>query len=254
MIEQAAHPAGVLMLTTRRLVPRTTGNNDWQVDERLISWPAAQTALVIVDMWDQHWSRGANERVAQLAPHIDAIARAARTQGVQIIHAVSDVVAAYHEHPARQHALAARHHPLPEMAEHADPPLPIDDKDGGSDTNEPSWWQAWSRQHPAITIEPDDLISDDQQEIHNALQQRSVQHLIYAGVHLNMCVLNRPFGIKRMLRSGYTTLLLRDATDTMYNPYRPPYVSHEQGTQLMIRYVEQHWCPSIVSSDLTSMR
>ena len=29
------------------------------------------------------------------------------------------------------------------------------------------------------------------------------------------------------------------------------YVSHEQGTHLMIRYVDQFWCPTIHSSDLT---
>lgn len=66
-----------------------------------------------------------------------------------------------------------------------------------------------------------------------------------------MCVLNRPFGIKRMVRQGYDVVLARDATDTMYNPYRPPYVSHEEGTRLVIRYVEQFWRPTITGSDLT---
>lgn len=54
-----------------------------------------------------------------------------------------------------------------------------------------------------------------------------------------------------MVRQGYDVVLARDATDTMYNPYRPPYVSHEEGTRLVVRYVEQFWRPTIAGSDLT---
>jgi nicotinamidase-related amidase len=250
----AQPPAGELHLTARRLVPRSTGHNGWVVEERPVTWRGAETALVIVDMWDRHWSRGASERVAVLAPRIDALARAARQAGATVVHAASEVMGAYADHPARRNALAAPHRPLPEPAERPDPPLPIDDSDGGSDTGEASWWKAWSRQHPAIAIEPADVLSDDVQEIHSALAERAVRRLIYAGVHLNMCVLHRPFGIKRMVRLGYDAVLVRDATDTMYNPYRPPYVAHDVGTELVVRYVEQFWCPTILSGDLTLVR
>jgi len=39
-------------------------------------------------------------------------------------------------------------------------------------------------------------------------------------------------------------------TDTMYNPARPPYVSHDEGTQLVIGYIERFWCPTIASDEL----
>ena len=241
---------GRFRLTTRRLVQRETGSHGWQVHEQQVEWQAAHTALVIVDMWDLHWSRGATGRVNMLAPHIDTIARAVRGRGGLVVHAPSDVTAAYGGHPARLQAVRAPFHALPPLSEHADPPLPIDDSDEGSDTGETAPYVAWSRQHPAIMIEPRDALSDDLQEIHNTLQQYAVRHLLYAGVHLNMCVLNRPFGIKRMTRLGYDAVLIRDATDTMYNPYMRPYVSHDTGTQLVVRYVEQFWCPTIDSSDM----
>jgi hypothetical protein len=44
---------------------------------------------------------------------------------------------------------------------------------------------------------------------------------------------------------------MRDLTDTMYNPERPPGVSHFAGTALVIEHVEKYWCPSFVSSDFT---
>jgi nicotinamidase-related amidase len=248
---EAGSVPGHLRLTMQRLIRRETGSHGWQVQERSVEWPAARTALIIVDMWDRHWSRGATSRVGALAPHINAIACAVRGQGGLVVHAPSDVTGEYGDHPARQHARSAPHHALPPLREHLDPPLPIDDSDEGSDTGEDATYQAWSSQHPAIMIAPADALSDDLQEIHNTLQQRSVLHLLYAGVHLNMCVLNRPFGIKRMVRLGYDVALIRDATDTMYNPYMPPYVSHAEGTELVVRYVAQFWCPTIDSSDLT---
>ena len=72
------------------------------------------------------------------------------------------------------------------------------------------------------------------------------------GVHTNMCILNRSFGIKQLVRWGVPIALVRDLTDAMYNPVRAPYVSHNEGTQLVIGYIERFWCPSITSGDLTS--
>ena len=37
---------------------------------------------------------------------------------------------------------------------------------------------------------------------------------MWAGVHTNMCVLGRPFGLRQMARLGKNTALVRDMTDT----------------------------------------
>jgi hypothetical protein len=49
---------------------------------------------------------------------------------------------------------------------------------------------------------------------------------------------------------GMRVALVRDLTDTMYNPERAPNVSHFAGTRLMIEHVEKYWCPSIESTAL----
>jgi hypothetical protein len=139
----------------------------------------------------------------------------------------------------------------PPPLEHDDPPLPIDDSDGGSDTGERPWHKAWSRQHPEIEIDADrDVISDDGAEIYAFMQQRGIEHLLLMGVHTNMCVLNRSFGIKQMIRWGVDVALVRDLTDTMYNPAMPPYVSHEEGTRLVVAYIEKFWCPTTDSANV----
>ena len=66
-----------------------------------------------------------------------------------------------------------------------------------------------------------------------------------------MCVLGRPFAIRQMVKVGKNVALMRDMTDTMYNPERPPGVSHFDGTDLVIEHVEKYWCPSFTSSDIT---
>src|SRR5688572_9198716 len=124
--------------------------------------PAAETAIIICDMWDDHWSRGAAERVAAMAPRMHQVVMAARDRGIQIIHAPSDTVAYYAGTPARQRMIDAPRIQLPAPKEHPDPPLPVDASDGGSDTGEAPWHKAWSRQHPAIEIDQErDGISDD---------------------------------------------------------------------------------------------
>jgi hypothetical protein len=65
-----------------------------------------------------------------------------------------------------------------------------------------------------------------------------------------MCVLGRSFAIRQMVALGKDVLLVRDMTDTMYNSDMKPFVSHFEGTDLVIAHVEQHWCPTITSVDL----
>ena len=83
-----------------------------------------------------------------------------------------------------------------------------------------------------------------------ASAQRGIENVLVCGVHLNMCVLGRPFAIRQMVMQGKHVALVRDLTDTMYNPERPPYVSHFAGTRLMIEHVEKYWCPTVTSSAL----
>jgi nicotinamidase-related amidase len=215
--------------------------------------PTANTAIVICDMWDAHWSRGASERVGAMVERMNGAVAAARDKGVRIIHAPSDTLDFYAGTPARQRALDAPVVAPPPDLMHDDPLLPIDDSDEGSDTGEVAPFHAWSRQHAALEIDRDlDAISDNGREVYNLLKMWNVSQVLLMGVHTNMCVLNRSFGIKQMVRWGMPIALVRDLTDAMYNPARSPYVSHREGTQLVISYIERFWCPSITSEDLVS--
>jgi len=140
--------------------------------------------------------------------------------------------------------------PSPKLLEVAEPPLPIDDSDGGCDTAEKPWYPAWTRQNPRISIADEDALSDNGAEVYGFLRQAGIENLLVMGVHTNMCVLGRSFGIRQMTRMGIRCILVRDLTDTMYDPQDRPQVSHAEGTELVVQHIEKYWCPSITSSEL----
>jgi len=241
-----------LTLCHRRQEKRTTGRNGWRILEEEIDWKVNETAIIVVDMWNEHWSWGATERVNIMAPRMNIVLNRARQRGIQIIHAPSDTMDFYEDHPARRSILEIPHADPPPEREMEDPPQPVDASDGGSDTGEAESYKAWHRQHEAIEIDDGDAISDNGQEVYNLFAQKGIKNVIIMGVHTNMCVLGRSFAIKPMVKWGFNVVLARDLTDAMYNPYKPPYVSHEEGTHLIIEYIEKFWCPTILSGDLTT--
>jgi nicotinamidase-related amidase len=246
-----AEPQLTLHLRTVRLAQNADGHTIWQEQIETRQAPARRTAIIICDMWDNHWSRGAAERVDAMVSYMNQVIAAARGKGVQIIHAPSDTMAFYEGTPARERVQNAPPVTPPEPQEREVPPLPIDASDEGSDTGETETYRAWSRQHAAIEIDPKvDGVSDKGLEVYSFLQQQGIEQVLIMGVHTNMCVLNRSFAIKQMVKWGVNIALVRDLTDTMYNPARSPYVSHDEGTQLVIGYIERFWCPSILSEDI----
>ena len=84
-------------------------------------------------------------------------------------------------------------------------------------------------QHAAIKINGFDGVSDNGQEIYNFLEQEGRKNVVLMGVHTNMCVLGRPFGIRQQKYLGKNAVLCRDLTDALYDPRDAPYVSHARG-------------------------
>jgi len=252
----AAASADPLTLHTRRQVPTPGDTNKWQAVEQTVTWDARHSAIVICDMWDQHWCPDATGRVGEMAPRMNDVIRAARKKGVFIIHCPSDTLKFYQDHPGRRLAQSAPKVettvPLKSWCSlmgGKESPLPIDDSDEGCDgCPDCKPHRAWSRQHPAIEIMDGDAITDSA-EAYYLMRQRGITNVLVMGVHANMCVLGRPFSIRQMVGQGQNVLLMRDLTDAMYNHRSRPWVSHFRGTELVIEHIEKYWCPSITSAD-----
>ena len=147
-----------------------------------------------------------------------------------------------------------------------DPAYPLHIFGGGCDGSRGPTQQPWYEEMALITIDnKTDYISaepgwwpDRSQEIFNLLSSLQIKNVLFAGVATNLCVLGRPFGIKATRTWAAATTpaphysgieqiaLLRDLTDPMYNPVRDaPYVSHEDGLQLQVEFIEKVWAPTV---------
>lgn len=246
-----------IRFTERKRAETAPGSGRFAVVERAAEWDPRKTAVVIVDVWDKHWCAGANRRAAPIAERVDKLAKSLRDRGVLVMHAPSDTMKNYEGHPGRKLAQAAptAKADLEFKWNYLDPaaeaPLPIDDSDGGCDCQpQCKNFIAWKGEHPAIEIAPGDAVSDVGQEVYNLFQSRGIENVLVCGVHTNMCVLGRPFGIRMLTRLGKRVALVRDLTDTMYNPRMRPFVAHDKGTDLVVEHVERHWCPTVLSSEI----
>ena len=199
-----------------------------------------------------------------MAPRINQVVNAARNLGVMIFHCPSDTMGYYARTPQRLRMQRAPMvpSPIPIGADPAEPGAFFRSGGCGDNVSQgickvPSRLRRgitpWQREHPAIDISGYDGISENGQEVYNYCKQEGITNLAITGVHTNECVLNRSFGIRMMTRLGFNMVLVRDLSDSGYFPRKPPYMSHTRGSELIVEHIETHWCPSILSDDLTSV-
>lgn len=250
--EEAAFTLGF-----RRESETTPGSGRYQSLLQPGTWAASRTALVVSDMWDDHYCRNAARRVAEMAPRMNEVLRAARARGALIIHCPSGCMDRYEGTPQRN--LARQAPPVETVVpleswchldEGREPPLPVKTEHPCDDTGElREPVRFYSRQIETLEIAEGDAVTDSVEAFY-LMRQRGIENVILLGVHTNMCVLGRPFGIRQLVRQGMNVALMRDMTDSMYNPAEEPFVSHFEGNDLVIAHIERHWCPTVTSADL----
>lgn len=261
---------GTFSLTLRS---RVEEKGEFRVVTKAQAWQANKSAVIVCDMWDAHHCLNAVRREEEMVPRMNEFLTKARAAGALIVHAPSSCMEPYKDHPARKRAQSApKAKNLPkdidqwckQIPSEEKGKYPIDQSDGGEDDDlkEHADWHAklsamgrnpkapWKSQHAGLTIKDEDAISDSGVEIWNLLEDRQISNVMLVGVHTNMCVLGRPFGLRQMAKNGKNVVLVRDLTDTMYNPKMPPMVSHFEGTRLIVEHIEKYVCPSITSDQI----
>lgn len=251
---------GRFVLIARERKPDGEKGKSLLPTEKRVEWVASETAIIICDMWDDHYCKSSAQRVGVLVPKMNEVVSRAREHGAQIIHAPSGTVDIYADTAFRKRAIHAKASTPPKPLKpwcyedpNREPPLPVETaKCACDDPVVGAYVRKYTRQHVGLDIAGYDAVSDNGAEIYNLLKQEGIKNVAVMGVHTNMCVLGRPFGIRQLVMMGFNVVLVRDLTDAMYDPRQPPFVSHARGTELVIEHIESYWCPSIRGTDLTA--
>ncbi len=225
-----------------------TRGADGAIATHVESLDPRRTGVVVVDPWNFHWCKTATMRVDALIPRINGSLQACRELGMTVMLCPSDVVDNYVGWPQREIVLAM---PLrPEPALHAlDCPSPPDGGGCACGHDRCVVNYGWDGMHPDLIIGADDLIPDTLQEVWTICQDRQLTHLIYVGVHTQVCLLGKPMGLRNLKSAGMQCILARDLTDAHpgYDPARG--FTPDAHTAEVVAHFERYLAPTIMMSD-----
>jgi nicotinamidase-related amidase len=254
-------PEQVLKVSLQKRIPSDLDEGAFIIINEIQDWSGEETAVIICDMWDEHWCKGATSRVAEMAPLMNNVVSMARDKGALIVHAPSDCMDYYKNHPGRKLAKKYKSKAVEKKLGEGKLTCEPDQEwpfkliaDGCDDSPVCKNRKAWTKQIDTIEILEGDVITDSGVEAESLFMKRGIKNVILLGVHTNMCVIGRSFGLRNMTRLGMNVVLMRDLTDTMYDAKSYPYVSHFTGNSLMHEYIEKFVCPTIVSIDFTDKK
>ncbi len=211
--------------------------------EQAFSIPTAQAAVVVVDAWDFHFLRSHLARTSELCRRkIAPVLAAARRAGVTIVHAPGDDVARRFPQWVRYAGETEFSAPAQE-----EPDWPLREfrrREGhyaalarpDSPAIEATHQRRAERMiDSAVAPEPDDFVIATGHQLHRLCRDRRIMYLFYCGFATNMCVPNKPYGMKEFASRGYHLTLLRDCTTAVEGHDT---VDMQRGTAQAIRELE----------------
>lgn len=234
------------------------GRAEWIANNTQTQWVGQETSIVVVDMWNEHWCQSATTRVTGLATPMNQTLTAARALGINIIFAPSDCQNYYTTHPARRNVLSLPNVTVPDGKPKKVPNMPLDTSTNqGCDVDSPQG-SPWTHQIDTLTITDKDFLitaeeGKSEQELINVLRAKATKNIIYMGVHENMCIVQRPFAIEKVVSWGWgpsNCAVVRELTDVMYTPQDSPYVPHHEGVALQTAWIEKFLVSSVSMYDI----
>lgn len=160
----------------------------------------------------------ARRQADDLAPRIDRLASSVRRAGGVVIHAPSQTEPFYESSDqfirAREAAtqLPARR-PRPNIVVPRYATCPCAEPCPPPDESA-AWPWPWRRQHPVIEVAAEDFVAcEDGSAVYGIIRQESLAPIALCGLHLDQCVLDRPFGAKALWVAGVNVMILGDHTE-----------------------------------------
>lgn len=217
---------------------------DWKI-------PVAQTALVLLDVWQRHYIKETEERAEKIIneKYVPLLAKV-REQGMQVIHAPSPEAAMKHPNWVQLVSRSEMNPPSDSW-----PPAEFRRMSGPykafSRPNEPR--EVERRALPALTFHPkvtpqgNEAVVATGEELHRYCKQKGILFLLYAGFNTNACIISRDYGATQMTNRGYAVTLLRDCTTGMETKETQAQLLQTNGAILLLEMFGQY---SVTSDEL----
>eukprot|EP00163_Fabomonas_tropica_P021420 TRINITY_DN37477_c0_g1_i1.p1 TRINITY_DN37477_c0_g1~~TRINITY_DN37477_c0_g1_i1.p1 ORF type:complete len:377 (-),score=31.89 TRINITY_DN37477_c0_g1_i1:7-1137(-) len=220
---------------------------------------ARETAIVVVDVWKQHWCPEWSRTATELAKRISATCDCAREAGVTITWTPTHGGQRYHA----EHPLFKKIDQAPESGDrdyfrtngfpkNGFPTLP----QGMHELNVkcPSKKQAnIPGLSPVLHIDNRDGINVEPRKVNNWWKSKGIKNIVVMGVHANACLLSK-MGTRYWHLMKYNVYIVRDLVEPTYNQAQQGRFPHSKDFQTaidtIVRYHEKHYAASISSSEL----
>ncbi|OAI56240.1 amino acid oxidoreductase [Planctomyces sp. SCGC AG-212-M04] len=209
------------------------------------SLPLSQVALVLVDVWSNHYLKDAAARAeAIIEQRFVPLLAGCRKAGLQIIHAPSPPQALEHPNHVRglENAKATNNRESWPPATFRSKSGPYQSYRRPSEPREPEVRAVRDRLtiHPKACPVGNEPVVATGDELHALCREKGILFLLFAGFNTNACILVRDYGTLAMSQRGYEVVLLRDCTTGMESPATQPTLGQTNGAILFLEMFGQY--------------
>jgi hypothetical protein len=207
----------------------------------------ARLGVVVVDIWNWHWCKTAAARIGSFVPRLNHCLHALRQLGAQVYLCPTDVADAYVGTPQREKALSIDVLPLPEAVSTECPRPP--NGPGCACLLRCRGNYGWNGMHPGLDIGENDVMPNSREVLYTLAKRRGITHLLYLGVHTQVCLLGKDVGLRNMKALGFECILGRDLTDSHpdYDPARG--IDPDDLTARTVAHFERYLCSTVNLGD-----
>lgn len=170
-----------------------------------------------------------------------------REQGATVFVCPTDVVDAYVGFPQREDALGIDLLSLPESKSFDCPDPP--NGPGCACLQRCRGNYGWNALNPNFRLAPSDLMPNSRAALYTLTKQRNITHLLYMGVHTQVCLLGKDIGLRNMKALDFDCILARDLTDSHPDYNLEKNVTPDDLTARTVAHFEQYLCPTVNLKD-----
>lgn len=204
-----------------------------------LPFPAEGTLVVVMDTWDQHWDKAAEQRLSHMIPALNRFLHFVREQGCQIMFTPyeSPIIPTKANHKVWDKKAKKQPGKNHRYADGNPAQIPRKPKPYYMPVNMPT------SLHPGIEMDKErDYCVNNVEQVTGIYG--SYKRIIFTGVHLNYCLIDRCVGFECAKTMGAEVFLVPELTDILYfHEFHGG--TYEETMRNMVEWVDGQFCQTI---------